>query len=379
MRIRHFFFVLIYYIFRVFPIKKNKVVVSCYDGKGYGDHGKYICNELLTRDADLEIVWLSGNPEDVFPAGVRPVKFRSIRAVYEQVTAKIWIDNKRKKDFVRKRKGQYYIQVWHGGLGIKKVEMDAQDKLTPEYVRWAKYDSKIADLFVAESEWTYEYYKRVFWYDGEIMKCGAPREDILFTQDETVLDRVYSALNLPKDYKLLLYAPTFRNNLSENLSEYDLYWDALLDSMQEKFGGKWMGLIRLHPNVSKLSKNLRFPDRVINVTDYPDMQELLVASACVVTDYSSCLFEFGITKRPGFTYAADYEAYTKERDVMFDCRQLPFPFAQSSEELINNVKNFDEATYQMEMHAFYHDYLRMYEGGNASKAIVDKIIEVIKG
>lgn len=126
MRIRHFFFVLIYYIFRVFPIKKNKVVVSCYDGKGYGDHGKYICNELLTRDADLEIVWPSGNPEDVFPAGVRPVKFRSIRAVYEQVTAKIWIDNKRKKDFVRKRKGQYYIQVWHGGLGIKKVEMDAQ-------------------------------------------------------------------------------------------------------------------------------------------------------------------------------------------------------------------------------------------------------------
>ena len=110
---------LCFYICRVIPIKQNKIVVSSYDGKGYGDHGKYICNALLAQGADVDIVWLSGNPNDVFPTGIRPVKFKSLRSIYEQATAKVWIDNKRKKHYVRKRKGQYYIQIWHGGLGLK--------------------------------------------------------------------------------------------------------------------------------------------------------------------------------------------------------------------------------------------------------------------
>ena len=150
---RNYIYTFIYYLFRIFPIKNNKIVISSYYGKGYGDNGKYICQELLKSGRNLDIVWLSEEKQE-FPNQIRVAKYKSVKSIYEQVTAKVWIDNCRKRSYVRKRKKPYYIMTWHGGIGPKKVEKEAERQLPRHYIKAAQRDSKMANLFVAESQCT---------------------------------------------------------------------------------------------------------------------------------------------------------------------------------------------------------------------------------
>lgn len=129
------------FLFRLLPIKKNRIVMSNLLGKGYGDNPKYIANELLSRkDVDLEIVWLVKDKYyDDIPREIKQVKRGTIKELYYLSTAKIWVDNSRKHIGVTKRKSQYYIQTWHGDLFIKMLEKDVEESLPKMYI-----DSAIA-------------------------------------------------------------------------------------------------------------------------------------------------------------------------------------------------------------------------------------------
>ncbi|MFQ9037167.1 CDP-glycerol glycerophosphotransferase family protein [Hungatella sp.] len=163
---------MIFYLFRVFPINNNKIVIASFGGKGYGSEGKAIADRLMEARNDLDIVWLVRNPDEKLPKDIRGIKFASIKAIYEQVTAKVWIDNRRKPGYVRKRRGQYYIHTWHGGGPcLKWVEKDASDTLPREYIEYAINDSKMANLMVSGSDWRTKNMRDSFWYDGEIAKC----------------------------------------------------------------------------------------------------------------------------------------------------------------------------------------------------------------
>lgn len=375
----HRVYQLLFYLFRVCPISKNKIVVSSYSGAGYGDNGKYIVEELLRRECDMDIVWLCSSERSPLPDKVRRVKYRSLRAIYELATARVWIDNKRKPDYVRKRADQYYIMTWHGGIAIKQIEMDAEAKLPAEYVRAAKNDSKMADLFLAESRWTREMYERIFWYDGEILTCGAPRQDLLWQADKDRISRIRHALGISDDEKLLLYVPTFRRDMQTNdLSVYRMDWEGILDAMERRFGGQWRGLIRLHPNVAALARELSLGARVRDVTAYPDVQELLLVSDCLITDYSSTIFDFGVMTRPAFIWARDIAEYARQRDFTLRFDQLPFSMATNDAELIASIDAFDESEYGRKMSDFYFGYCGFVAGGHASQQVADRIVSVIE-
>lgn len=377
----HFMYIiyrLLFYFFRVFPIDNQKIVFSSYSGNAYGDNGKYISDELIRRGLDLHIVWLyAGNNIELFPRQVRVVKYRSLKSIYEQATAKVWIDNKRKNIFVQKRKGQFYIQTWHGGIGPKKIEKEAASQLNEDYVRRAVHDSKMIDLMIAESEWTYDLYKRAFWYNGEIAKCGVPREDILFNNHDELRRSLKKQLNIADDIRVVLYAPTFRKTIND-ISLYELDWSNILLSLHNRFGGKWIGFVRLHPNIAQMSGDLHHPDNVFDVSAYPDMQELLVLADCMITDYSSTIYEYGITKKPAFIYAPDFSDYVQERSLAINYNELPFPLAYTTDELVNQILKFDESLYLTKIESFYSDYLNMYDGGHASIYLADRILKEMK-
>ena len=122
----HKIIVMIYFFFRLFPIKKNKIVITNYYGKGFGDNGKAIANELHERKLDIDFVWLVEKNDESIPQWIRQVNYYSILSIYELVTAKLWIDNARKRRYVRKRKQQFYIQTWHGTIPLKRVEKDVE-------------------------------------------------------------------------------------------------------------------------------------------------------------------------------------------------------------------------------------------------------------
>lgn len=376
LRVDWSFKIFLFYFFRIFSIKNNKIVISNYYGKGYGDNAKYIVEELIKTDNELDIVWLLNDLTEKLPIRVRKVKYNSLSSIFEMVTSKVWIDNCRKPIYVRKRQKQYYIQTWHGDIGNKKVENDAKDSLYATYIASAKRDSKMADLFVSGNQWMTEKYKNSFWYGGEVAKCGYPRRDILYNADDKV-SVIKNKLNIPENKKICLYAPTFRNpKMGTDLSVYSIEWDKVLNALERRFDGQWVAVVRLHPNISQYSDQLNLSGKVINATNYPDMQELMVVSDVCITDYSSAVYDFAVTQKPGFIYATDLEEYLKDRGTYFTFTDTPFIVTESNKELVSAIENFDESKYKDKHKRFYQDLLGMYEEGRSSEYICDIIRDI---
>ena len=165
-------------LFNLFPIDTKKVVVSNFWGKGYNDNPKYVIEKLHKMYPEIKIVWLLKDMKTEMPQYIKKVKYKSIKSIYEYSTAIIWIDNSRKQYFPPKRKKQKYIQLWHGGISMKKIEAAAADKLDNSYIKMAKKDSKAIDYAISNSSYRTNIFKNDFWYDGKILEYGSPRNDI---------------------------------------------------------------------------------------------------------------------------------------------------------------------------------------------------------
>lgn len=367
---------IIFYILRIFPIKKNKIVFSNFDGKGYGDNPKYIYKELK-KIKEIDAVWLISDEryKEGFPSDIRIVRNRSIWKFYELATARVWVDNCRKSAYVRKRKHQYYIMTWHAGLCIKKVEKDAEEVLDKDYIASAKRDSKRIDLMISNCKWCTDLYRRSFWYTGEILEGGTPRNDIFFHTDYRREQEIRKYFGVEEETKLVIYAPTFRKDFS--MDGYHLDIQNTLKSLEQRFLGKWKLFLRLHPS---MRQHMRLEEKissfVIDVSEYGDIYELLAMCDILITDYSSISFDFANSRKPVFLYATDMEAYNKDRGTYFDLKRLPFPFADSNRGLENTIINFDTNEYLEKLESFFSK-VYLWESGYASKNIADKIVEYL--
>lgn len=363
---------IVMFIFRLFPIKNNKIVVFCHNGKGYGDSAKYIVEELLKENNKYDIVWALKRNEYI-PKEVRKVDIFSLKCLYELSTAKVWINNLRFMPYIRKRKGQFYIQTWHSSLRLKKIEMDAKDSITKYYLRQMKNDSKMIDLFTCGCEFSYKTYKRAFLYDGKIEMTGTPRCDIFFNPDRmnALKNVIISKYKLNPEKKVLLYAPTFRENKNCN----EIYMD--LKYIQKELGDKYNILVRTHPN-KKVDYIIDESLGVINVTNYPDMQDLLCSIDVLVTDYSGSCFDMMIANKRCVLFLKDKDEYlSKERDVYFSIEDLPFEKALNEQELVKILnKDYIDDKYLEEINNFKHK-VGLYEDGHSSKKIKEIIDNVI--
>jgi CDP-glycerol glycerophosphotransferase len=170
------------------------------------------------------------------------------------------------------------------------------------------------------------------------------------------------------DVKIVLYAPTFRENRS--IQPYKLNWNIILESFKNLFkDDNVIVLLRLHPGmIGTFVFDLLDENFMKDVTNYPDMQELLSVSDVLITDYSSTMFDFALLGKKCFIYASDYDKY--DRGFYFSIKKLPFPFASTQKELIYNVDNFDIKSYKKGIDKFFNDYIGpIYDNGCASKEV----------
>ena len=315
------------------PIKKNRIVFSSFNGGGYSDSPKAICEVLRQSGEDLELLWICKDEKAAasLPEGVKPVPYHGMKKLRALASSKIWVDNCRKYESL-KRKKQIYMQTWHG-FALKKIEQDVEAHLEPEYIAACKKDSAQIDVIVSGSGFMTKLYREKFWYHGAVLNTGTPRNDVFYQDHANMHERVCKALGLPADRKLALYAPTFRGD--KNTDAYRLDAEMVRRKAAENFKGDWTVLIRLHPNVAHQSGNLfdYDGDHVVDATAYPDMAELLCAANLLISDYSSTMFDYALTGKPIVQFATDIEEYTKDRDFYFALDQLPFPLARSNEEL----------------------------------------------
>lgn len=357
--------------FWIFPIDSKKVVCSSYCGRGYGDNPKYIAEELHRRASEYKIIWLVKNTKDNnFPSWVKLVKCSSVSQLYNLATAGIWIDNCRKHYTLKRRKNQKYIQTWHGGTALKKVEGDAPEKLERVYLKNAVQDTKNATLFISNGSWCTEWLRRAFWYNGKIIECGTPRDDILFNITEVQKKEIRHRLSVPDDARIVIYAPTFR--VTKSLDAYTLDYEKLKTSLEKRFGGNWYILLRLHPNLKGVCLQSDF-DFTLEVTNYPDMYELLAVSDFLITDYSSTMFEFSYVNKPVVLFATDVEDYMNDRGTYFKFDELPYPLAQSNSELEEILCSWDNEKYICAQQKFA-ERLGIIENGHASEKIAYAII-----
>lgn len=374
-----------FYIFSCFPLE-NKVIASTFDGLKYGDNPRYIVEELHKINPCIDIVWIKDDhySYDV-PDWIRTISRRkhNLRRVYEYATAKVWIDTHRLQWFFWKRKSQIFIETWHGGLGIKKLDGDVPKfRDNHELMDEVKTMCMCADLFVSNSDHLTNVYRSAFSYKGAIWKIGYPKNDILFHHLPQAKKNVYEEYAIPDDCRLIAYAPTFRDGSGMgnlNWDVYDIDFDRLLQELSKKTGEKWTVIVKFHPRLLDYKNTIiKWSESIVDATEYPDMQELIMAADAFISDYSSCIFDAALRNIPCFTFATDFEEYKGGRGVYYEMEELPFPYARNNDELMQNVRDFDYEAYLQRWETF-KVRTGLYETGHAGKDIANLINEYING
>lgn len=372
------------------PIQENKIVINNFNGKNlYGCHAKYIVEEILKRNLPYKIVWILRDINEVdtscFPKQVKLVKFHSKDDIKEFASAKLLLGNVRANEYIKrgweKKEGQYYLQTWHGSLGIKRFGTVVEKIYSPEnesLLTTSEQDAKYTDMLISNSDFEDDVFKTSYCsYKGPILRVGHPRNDILYkSEDEKkkIKELVCAKYGIT-DKKIVLYVPTYRDNFK--LDCYAIDTEKLLQALKNRFGDEFVLLVRMHPNLKYQAKILfDFSEQVINASEYADIQELLVASDIAISDYSSCIFDYMLGRNPGFIFATDLEYFNNDRGFYYPLEETPFPIATNNQELIENILNFDMDKYQKDVDRFLFDR-GCTEDGHATERVVDLIEQVM--
>lgn len=375
---------LLFYFFRLIPINKRKIVFTCIEGTtGYTCNPKYIAEELIRQRKNYILVWLVNDLTKKFPPEIMVKKNNLWNRAYQLSTAHIWIDNSRKQLEVRKRKGQVYIQTWHAKIGFKPTCLDRGASFTKIAYLVSKHDSDMIDYWLSNSDWYDKTLKTGSLYTGTAFRSGSPRCDILINDIDSQRKKVREFFNIALDSHILMYAPTFRGgnentNRTVEVGNHFPDYQLLKKSLEARFGGTWYILLRLHPQI--MARKLAYGvdnKAIIDASKVDDMYEILAGCDAFITDYSSAAFDAAVMRIPIFLYADDYSAYERERgSLLWNLRELPFPLAETDDELKEQILNFDDKKYQEKLKDMF-EKTGMKEDGRASKRVVDLIEETI--
>ena len=227
------------------------------------------------------------------------------------------------------------------------------------------------DVFLANCRWEAELAHGWFVPAApRIELAGHPRNDVIVRSRSAAGGLAAAAAHT------LLYVPTFRDDGA--LDCYITDFRPVVSALEARWPGEWKVQVRLHPHMRKKGVKLSFRGPVEDVTAHPDIQELLAGADAVVSDYSSCIFDFALSARPAFIFAPDREKYETDRGFYYPLCETPFPVTESEEELAAAIRYFDESSYAAELRAFYGGK-GSAEDGRASERAADMILRAVDG
>lgn len=362
-------------MFRVLPLQ-DRVNFIAFSGRQYSDSPRRISELLLRERPEIQQVWAFNEPEKfrfLEEKGIKVVKYKSLEYLYYVMTSRVYVDNAEFWSALKFRPGQMVLETWHGGGAYKRVGGHRIDVNALEQQHAVEKMNKITLFLSSSRAFTKFVIREAYQYHGEVMECGLPRNDDLLNPDPAVPARVRQALNIPGNAKVLLYAPTFRN--SHSLDLYDVDFSRLKAALEARFGGEWIIVLRMHYYLADKAMASSAP-YLRNATDYPDMQDLLQCADVLLTDYSSCMWDFSLMGKPCFLYARDIAEYRGERDFYTPIDSWPFPLAADNDALVRVISEFDENVYRADV-ARHHAELGSTESGTAAKQCVERIVDFL--
>ncbi len=360
---------------------KDRVLFVSFSGGSYSDNPKPVSEKLHELAPEIEIIWLFKDPEKkktIVPEYVNCVDINNKYQLMAQMAISKCIVNNCTFSWIKKGRKQFFIQLWHGDRAFKKVLYDSSFSTTDFSVAESK--PGYCDLAVAGSDYGEQQYRSAFRYEGEVLKVGTPRNDMLLRIDESKIKQIKDTLNISGEKKIALYAPTLRRENAENNTlqpKQDIDLVKTLSVLNASTHKQWIFLVRAHPSVSGMS-GISENANIIDVSAYEDMADLLLISDLLITDYSSSAGDYALLHRPLVLFQSDYDAYVeKDRGFYFNMEDSPYYIAKSQEELESVltamtsesvIKNCDDIL------AFYGTN----ETGKASEAVAKRIINWIR-
>lgn len=364
-------------IARIEKVEKNKVVFVSFNGKNYADNPKAISNALHRICPEANIIWAyrtKKNPN--IPDYIKQVKFDSLLYNWELATAKVWVNNGNLLAGTIKRKGQYYIQTWHGDRVPKKVLYDAIELgiYRDRHNNLDLLEEKLCDLCIAGSDLGEKVYRTAFRYKGEVLKTGSPRNDILVNFSAEEAKKIRKKIEIEDKAHLILFAPTFRDG-NKKSQDVNVNLSEVLNILEEN-GEKWFCLLRAHTGSPGLTYN-KGDGRLIDVTNYDDIADLMLIADILITDYSSCCGDFVLLGRPTILCHFDIEEYEKNcRQFNIDFEASNFLIAKDQHALNELIRNLSCIDIEENCHRVLK-YFGTIETGRASQDVAEVIVRQI--
>ncbi|MFF8964307.1 CDP-glycerol glycerophosphotransferase family protein [Streptomyces globisporus] len=353
------------------------VLYSSYDGRQFSDSPRAIQRELASRDGDIEHLWVVRDQQAAVPDGVRPVALHSAEW-YQALARSRWIvTNTHLPEWFERAEGQCVVQTWHG-TPLKRIGRDLAGSPHADAAYMASMERRSAQwsVLVSPNSFSTPVLRRAFGYGGEVLECGYPRNDLLYAPDRAkVAAAVRERLAIPEGRRVVLYAPTWREDQPRKGGRYapDLHLD--LEQARETLGDDHVLLLRRHYLVGGSVPDTDF---VRDVSRHPDVAELLLISDVLVTDYSSIMFDFAQTGRPMLFHTYDLAHYRDTlRGFCFDFEhRAPGPLIPDSAGIVSALRDPDAATAgHQEAYEQFREAFCDLDDGTAAARVVDRMLK----
>lgn len=341
----------------------NLVLFTSFSGKSFNDSPKAIYDYMVSNDRYNKycLIWAFNDPESF--NSVESVKMDSIKYFYTALKAKYWITNTNiERGLKFKKQSQIYLNTWHG-VPLKLIGNDCPGR--------KDFDFSCVDFLTVSGEYEEKIYERAFNIAPQkFLKCGMPRNDELWKADELKRKKVFSELGIPENKKVILYAPTWRDSKNGGNS-YSLNLNIDAQRWKRGLGENFVLLFRAH-SITNCINGLKVDDFIKDVSDYADVNALMIAADILISDYSAISFDFSILHKPIICYAYDFDEYLKERGTYINIKDLYGNcLCISEDEVIKKIINMDynlESSKASEIQKRFMQY-----GGNAAEICVNHL------
>lgn len=343
------------------------VVFLSFMGTKFNDSPKVIYDYIKAHHEydKLKCVWVFVHPED-YPE-LDTVKIDTLRFFLTALKAKYWISNTQfERGLSFKKKATRYLYTAHGA-GFKLCGNSAPGR--------HDFDYSSVNVLCVESEYEKMIFRSSFNAREEsFLACGRPYSDALWNATEEEKQRIKERLNLPNDKKVILYAPTWRDSTNSGAS-YDLAPPIHFDLWEKELRDEYIVLFRAHHITTKIL-GVQFNDFVVNVSDYNDVNDLMIVSDILISDYSSMITDYAILEKPIISFAYDYDTYIKEKGTYIDLEEkLPNGICRTEEEVLGQIRRMDFHAEEKKAKLFKKQFNQY--GGNAVQESVKALFKDI--
>ncbi|MGE6553861.1 CDP-glycerol glycerophosphotransferase family protein [Exiguobacterium artemiae] len=374
---------LLYRLFQKLPVQPNLVLFESFLGRGYSDNPKALYLTLQKQHPELELVWIFAKEPTAAVKAACPnwVLRNSPKYYYLMARAQYWIFNTRQPLSLKKRRETIYLQTWHGtplkrlGLDMDEVHMPGTN--TEQYKKNFSAQAREWTYLLSPNLYSSAIFKRAFDFRGLLLETGYPRNDLLYAPDrQQQAEQIKQSLQLPPDKKVILYAPTWRDDEFVTKGQYRFNLKLDLEQMQARLSDDHIVLLRMHYLIAEHLDLTAFDGFAYDVSAYGDIAELYLISDLLITDYSSVFFDYAHLNRPMLFFTYDLEKYASVlRGFYFDFEAVvPGPLLKESDQVIDYIENIETQSKQYEdKYAAFQERFCSLDDGKSSQRVVDAL------